>query len=177
MKRWLRLHCGIITSFLEKYPEINGIKSSATPEIKSLVHYTLPVIRVINISNPGIFWMDTSTRAKQSKQDPKYGKAEVHISAFSVQYTFSLCDFCIHLWHPRRDGLGKIPKISLLEWLQPTVGSHCTEGLSRNSRFLLWIYCYSCLTPVNDTSCCVMGIHSLLFLGLLQRANQALLNN
>lgn len=56
MKRWLRHHCGVITSFLKMYPEINGLKSSVTPEIKSLLFYTLLlVIRTINTTNPGIF--------------------------------------------------------------------------------------------------------------------------
>lgn len=71
MKRWLRHHCGVITSFLKMYPEINGLKSSVTPEIKSLLCYTLLlVIRIINTTNPGIFWMDTGTKAQQAKQDP-----------------------------------------------------------------------------------------------------------
>lgn len=90
----------------------------------------------------------------------------MHSTAFSVQDIFSLCDFCIHFWHSRRDGLWKILRISLMEWVQPNVGSHCTAWLSRNSRFLPWNYCCLCLSPLNDTSYCVVGINSLVFLGL-----------
>lgn len=89
MKKWLRHHCEIITSFLKMYSEINEIKSSVTPEIKSLVHYTLlSVIRTINITNPGIFGMDTGTRAKQAEQDPNQIYGNQIWKSLSAHFSF-----------------------------------------------------------------------------------------
>lgn len=50
---------------------MNGINPSVTLEIKSLLHYTLLLVnKIITGIKPGIFWIDTCSRAQQAKQNP-----------------------------------------------------------------------------------------------------------
>lgn len=50
---------------------MKGIKPSSTLEIKSLLHYTLLLVKkIINGIKTGIFWMDMCTRPQQAKQNP-----------------------------------------------------------------------------------------------------------